>query len=272
MENLRRLLENGVDAHGNISEPLYEEMLLKINKIADNPDCYGRISKVVRRDLETIGNVYSFWIEHPELRKHYLTHNLPSKKVKKKAWRGVKAVNKGWEYLTNKGDNLVEILDKKIIAAVNGLVSGGNEESGRYRQGRVHFLDSENFKPIEAERVLGEVDKVIRNIKQIAEGNPLEAAIYAHLGIAMTQPFCGGNKRTARLVQDKILFDAGLPPAVISAGEAKFYFDLLGKTAPNYQAGNLEGQRQFYDYVASKVNNGLDEILGDLNPKYIISK
>ena len=73
-----------------------------------------------------------------------------------------------------------------------------------------------------------------------------------------------GNKRSARLVQDRILFDVGMPPAMITAGEGKFYHDLLVRTLPSYYDGNREGQRQFYDYCASKVNNGLDDILGDL--------
>ena len=86
----------------------------------------------------------------------------------------------------------------------------------------------------------------------------------AHIGIVGIQPFMDGNKRTARLIQNRILHSVDLPPAVIPAGEGKFYFDLLRRVLPFYQDGDMIGQKQFYDYCASKVNNSLDEILGDL--------
>ena len=73
-----------------------------------------------------------------------------------------------------------------------------------------------------------------------------------------------GNKRCAQLVQDRILHDLDLPPANIPAGEGVFYRKLLGKTLPDYRDENPEGQKVFYDYCASKVNSGLDEMLGDL--------
>ena len=40
MDRLKRIVEKGADVHGNVSKPLYEEMLLKMKKIGDNPQCY----------------------------------------------------------------------------------------------------------------------------------------------------------------------------------------------------------------------------------------
>jgi hypothetical protein len=82
--------------------------------------------------------------------------------------------------------------------------------------------------------------------------------------LSLAQPFDHANKRTARLIQNRLLDNADLPPAVISAGEGRYYLNLLMDSAIPYSEGNMEGQRNFYNYVASKVNSGLDEILEDL--------
>ena len=119
------------------------------------------------------------------------------------------------------------------------------------------------YTPSSWERVPEKIDKLFSEIKEMYSVNPLESAILSHLGIASIQPFSDANKRCARLIQDRILNDENLPPAVIPAGEGKFYFDLLKRTLPTL-GEDKNGQKQFYDYCASKINNGLDKILGDL--------
>ena len=39
---------------------------------------------------------------------------------------------------------------------------------------------------------------------------------------------------------------------------------LLSKAAPGFRDGETESQEPFYNYIASKVNNGLDYVLNDL--------
>jgi Fic family protein len=94
---------------------------------------------------------------------------------------------------------------------------------------------------------------------------PIEAAIYTHLHLAGIQPFIDGNKRTARLLQDRILFSYELPPAVIPAGEREVYIDLLEQALVGVRNNAVKPQRPFYDYIGGKVNSVLDEILGDLH-------
>lgn len=252
--------------NGTISPSLFDEIALKLKKISENPQCYDARMRLVKEDLRSMGDVYSFWIENPELRKAYLTEKRQEATLKKQARKGIEAMHNAWYFLNQKGQfgKFIEILDEDILKGVNGLVNGEDKESGRFRWRDV-TLNFKGFTPVGWEKVPNEVKKTLEYVKRIGERNPLEAAIYCHLALALTQPFDEGNKRTSRLVQDMILHDAGLPPAIIPAGEAKFYLDLLERSAWPFRNENREGQRQFFDYNASKVNNALDTILNDLD-------
>ena len=252
--------------NGAISPSLYEEILLKVKKIGNNPEFYDQRGTLVKEGLRSLGDIYSYWIENPELRKSHLLQDCSPGTVKKKAMKGIRHINNAWYFLSQTGQfgNFVELLNKNVLKGTNGLINGGIKESGEYRQRNV-TLNFRGFTPVGWEKVPGEIENVLASTKSLYRaGNRLESAIYSHLALALTQPFNDGNKRTSRLIQDRILYDAGLPSAIIPAGEAKFYLSLLEKSAWPFRDGNKEGQRQFYDYMASKVNNGLDEILNDL--------
>jgi len=249
-----------------ISPALREEIRLKIDKIGNNPQAYGRRRDLVKQSLRHIGDIYSFWIENPDLRAALIGANLQEGTVKKRARKGIRAVHDAWYFISQKGKpgNFINIFDYDIFRGINGLVNGGSKEEGRFRKSDV-TLNIPGFTPTSPERIPSTVAQIIVDTRKKYAENPLEGAIYAHLAFALTQPFSEGNKRTARLVQDKLLDDAGLPPAIISAGEGKFYLDLIKRTASAYRDEDLAEQRQFYDYMASKVNNGLDDILDDLD-------
>ena len=255
-----------------ISENIREEINLKLDKVKRHPEYYDEKVSLVKQSLRSLGDVYSFWIEHPELRKDLLLENKKKETIIKLARKGIQSVHNAWYYLTenHKHGDFVDDLNHDVLKHVNGLVNGGGKDDGNYRsnEGRMVAdnvtLNIPGFTPIDADKIQGEINHIIAQVRGKYGKDKLESAIYAHLALAMTQPFRDGNKRTARLIQDRILHDAELPPAVVTAGEGKFYLDLIKRTAPAYQEGDEAGQRQFYDYCASKVNNGLDEILGDI--------
>ncbi len=248
-----------------INKNLREEIKLKLNKIAGNPAYYSQRAGLVNDGLRHIGDIYSFWIENPDMR-YVLLGNKEEKTIKKLAIKGIQSVHNGWYFLSQKGKhgNFVDSLDEDILKGTNGLISGGSSKDGKFRKKDVS-LNIYGFTPIGWQKIPDEVRRVLGRIRDKYFNDKLESAIYAHLALALTQPFMDGNKRTARLIQDRILFDSNMPPAIISAGEGKFYFELLKKTAVAYRNEDEDGQRQFYDYMASKVNNGLDEILNDLD-------
>jgi hypothetical protein len=169
-------------------------------------------------------------------------------------------MHNGWNYLANPhlSDGLFYKIGKDdfdVLKVLNALVMGASSKDKlNFRDYRV-TLNCEGYIPPEPDEIPKKMDDAYLRIMSDYLEDPLEAAI---------QPFGDGNKRTFRLIEDKLLDESNLPPAIIPAGEAKYYLNLLCKTLPAYAKKDVEGQREFYDYCASKVNNGLDSILGDL--------
>jgi len=253
----------------SIDSRLKREIKEKLNRINSHPECYEKRRKIVNKDLRTIGDIYSFWIENPELRRRLYLDHISPETLKKLARKGVQNMHNGWNYLTN--PNLTQDLicklgeeDFEVIKSLNALVLGvPSKKNYGFRTDRV-TLNCDNYMPAEPGEIRGRMQEACSRIKEEYSEDVLEAAISWHLEGAAIQPFSEGNKKTFRLIQDKLLDEHGLPPAIIPAGEAKYYLNLLCKTFPAYERKDIEGQREFYDYCASKVNNGLDEILSDL--------
>jgi len=251
-----------------ITQNIAQEIKDKLEKLSQQKGYDKARHRAVTEDLRTIGDVYSFWIENPDLRKSLLRGRNSKQTIRKQAARGIRAIKNGWYYLNDvcKRD-CVGSLDISLLEKLNGLIEprkGGRVRlSTLFRSGDV-TLNILGYTPPSPERIAEKLKALIGQVREMYTQEPLEAAIMAHLGIACIQPFPEGNKRCARLVQDKILWDAGMPPAVIQAGEGTYYFGLLSQTAPAYRDEKTEGMREFFDYCASKVNNGLDTMLNDL--------
>jgi len=254
-----------------IDPEIREDIRLKMGKIRDNPKFYDSRRKAVNNSLIALGDVYSFWIEHPELRRQYLTYNLSEETIKKKAKRGIRAIIDGWYFLLNKGRerDFVDTFDLYDLEKLNSIVYRQGprvddvKPGRRFRKGHV-TLNAEGYNPPNPDEIVPELKQLFRELRRTYHDDPLETAIHAHLGIAAIQPFDDGNKRCARLVQNRILFEDELPPSIIPAGEGRDYLILLCRTLKAYGNKDIDGQRDFYNFNASKVNSALDEILDDL--------
>ncbi len=253
---------------------LRKDIGLKMREIRDHPDIYEARKKVVDDSLYQLGDIYSFWIEHPELRRAYFTHKKQAKTMKKESREGIRCITDGWYFLLDKGRerNFVDLFTAYDLERLNSIVYRYKqrvdkpEPGEQFRKTRV-TLNAKGYMPPKVKDVPKVVSGALKRIKKTFYEDSLEAGIQAHLELGAIQPFIDGNKRCARLVQNRILLDGGLPPSVIPAGEGRFYLDLFTKTLPAYAARDVDGQREFYDYCASKVNNALDDILDDLQVK-----
>ena len=252
-----------------IDSIIKRDIELKMKKLVERPEFYNERKKLVNDDLRSIGDIYSFWIENPDLRRALLQAQRKEESLRKEAIKGIQAVHNGWYYLSKIGEygDFLSDFSPQILKKLNSLVEykGSFGVPGEFRTKDV-TLNVKGYTPPGWEKVPNAISNLLIRLKQ-GKDNPLETSILAHLGIAATQPFAEGNKRCARLIQDRILLDAGMPPSMIPAGEGTFYFNLLSKTLPSYRDGNEIGQKEFYDYCASKVNNGLDLIIDDLDIK-----
>jgi len=245
-----------------IAQILSREIETKRMKIQNNPDYYLRRSNRVKRNLRAICDVYSFWLENPALRGKILTLNggVTPRQLRTKARKSIKQIHNAWNYLTNVswGSDFVADLTPEVILHVGKLVDPQNLG---YRRDRVYLNLA--YTPPNPLKVPDLVEQFCRDLKA-SDYDSVESAAVAHLHLAGIQPFNDGNKRTARLIQDRILSDVGLPPAIIPAGEREVYIDLLEQGLIGMRDKNLRLQRPFFDYIGGKVNVALDEILNDL--------
>ncbi len=250
-----------------IDEKLRHEIKLKHDLLSYDHDSFDQRFLLVRDSLRSIGDIYSFWIENPELReKLVLAHKNPET-IRKMAEKGIRHIKNAWYYLANIGSDLDFYLrlTPKVLKYTNAQINGNKGKDGRYRKVDV-TLNFRDYTPPSPGAISGRVDAALQVVNDNYKTDPLLSAINIHLALSLIQPFEDGNKRTARLVQDRLLLDEGYPPAIIPASEGKFYLSLIEEAAPGFRDGNPETSKNFCNYLASKVNEGLDQILNDLNP------
>jgi len=251
----------------NIDKKLVEDIENKKKKIVEDLENeFPERKRIITEGLHSIGDSQSYWIENPDLRQQLLLSG--NKHGNKEARQGIACIHNAWHYLlTQVHPNVKEGLSRNILCKTNKLVRGSElaskKEKVDYRDKNV-TLNFPDYNPPKPSKVPELIEDVFSEMQSGNMGD-LETAFYTHLNIAGIQPFRDGNKRVSRLVQDAILYQAGYPPAVIYAGEAPFYLNLLREALVAQKNGELEGQRNFYNFLGSKVNSALDEILGDLD-------
>lgn len=249
-----------------MAQRLTDEIEEKRNKIQNEPQYFLRRSQLMGNHLRRLCDIYSFWLEHPELRNRILREHRATNgiELKRSVIEGIQGVAMAWEYLKSHstGKNFVQQISPSLIIKVGSFV---NPRVYGFRTERVSLL-LDNYTPPNPVKVPELIDKFCDDIKR-SDLSSVEAAATTHLRVAGIQPFLDGNKRTARLLQDRILFDYGLPPAVIPAGERDIYHDLLEQGLVGLRDGVLKSQGPFYDYIGGKVNTALDQIINDLNPR-----
>jgi Fic family protein len=250
-----------------VSPKLLDEIDRKLELIGDDPSYYLRRSNKTEKTLRDLSDIHSFWLENPKLRSRILrTQGIKdSRQLRKIAREGVKRISSAWSYLNEAdvGNDYSQYINPLNIIRVGRLVDPGVNRDG-FRVDRVSLgLTYVPPNPLKVPELIG---KFCDDLKG-SEYHPVEAAVVTHLSIAGIQPFADGNKRVARLFQDRILHGYGLPPAFIPSGEREVYIDLLEQALLNREAHQIRYQRPFFDYVAGKVNVALDEILGDLKHK-----
>lgn len=96
---------------------------------------------------------------------------------------------------------------------------------------------------------------------QTANEQPVQIAADAHFKLVTIHPFVDGNGRTARLLMNFILMQAGFPPAIIKKEERSRYLNSLetGQTK-----GNLDA---YYELIYDAINRSLDIYLETIRPQ-----
>ncbi len=244
-----------------VDRKLLDEIDMKYGLLESNPDFYLKLNSRAIANLDKYSKVYSWWIEHPDIRKGVLDEELNAQQKGELisiARQGIERLKDAWKYLRRIDDPLNHL----CLVHLSKLVTPEENFQVAYREGRVSL--GLQFTPPNPLRVKERLEEAFAELR--AEYmHPVEKAVKAHLYLAGIQPFNNGNKRIARLIQDKILHNSGLPPAVIHPGERKTYIDFLENGLVGWRDSKPILQKGFFDYVAGKVNMALDEMIGDLN-------
>ena len=96
---------------------------------------------------------------------------------------------------------------------------------------------------------------------QSTKDHPVQVATDAHYKLVTIHPFVDGNGRTARLLMNFILIQAGFPPAIIKKEERNRYLTALetGQTKGNVDA--------YYELIYDAVDRSLDIYLESAKPQ-----
>lgn len=98
---------------------------------------------------------------------------------------------------------------------------------------------------------------------QSTNDHPVHVAAEAHYRLVTIHPFVDGNGRTARLLMNFILIQAGFPPAIIKKEERSRYLNALetGQTKGNVDA--------YYELIYDAIDRSLDIYLESAKPQEI---
>jgi Fic family protein len=132
------------------------------------------------------------------------------------------------------------------------LESIDDENAGRYRRVGVRITGSLTTPP-EPVIVPELMEKFINQVHDPkAYDHPAQFVAAMHHRLVVIHPFIDGNGRTARLLMNLLLMQAGYPPAIIRPEDRRAYIDAI-------EAGERTGRLDsFYDFIARAIERSLD--------------
>lgn len=131
--------------------------------------------------------------------------------------------------------------------------------AGRYRAVAVRIAGSRAIMPNPV-KVPHLMDEFMAWLAK-ARGNELVIAADAHFRLVSIHPFVDGNGRTARLLMNFLVIQAGFPPAIIRKEDRKRYIDSI-------EAGQLgKSLDDYYQLVFESIDRSLDIYLDAIGQK-----
>ncbi|MBI3418889.1 MAG: Fic family protein, partial [Proteobacteria bacterium] len=153
-------------------------------------------------------------------------------------------------------------IDEKTILDIHRFVLKGidDENAGHYRRVPVRIAGSNAIMP-NAAKVPALMEQFAVWLKSKPKLHPAELAAETHYRLVTIHPFSDGNGRTARLLMNLILMQAGYPPAIIRMQDRAAYIRSL-------EAAQTGGFIDDYEELIGKaVERSLDLHLKALHQK-----
>jgi hypothetical protein len=197
----------------------------------------------------------SLFIEYPELK------GIPQGRMDRDARKLLKRLQTAWKYCVQNIDcngdpnqRDLEIVQAIIRPEGKLGIRKGDDECG------IDLHDA--IQPPPTLLVQQYINEMFDNLVLLrSEAHPIETASFLHLHTLYIHPFEDGNGRTARMLQNYMLHCNGYVPTVIEAQERDLYFKLLDSAKDGIIVENIRTQQPFYEFIASKVHEGLEKVL-----------
>lgn len=144
---------------------------------------------------------------------------------------------------------LSDILDiHKLV-----LYKIADSEAGRLRNSPVRIAGSTTIlpNPVKVPELMEELVSWL----QTTSGDSVQIAADVHYRLVTIHPFSDGNGRTARLLMNLILIQAGFPPAIIKKEERNRYLTVLES------AQTTGNSKAYYELIYDAVERSLDVYL-----------
>lgn len=131
---------------------------------------------------------------------------------------------------------------------------------GRYRNLAVRLGGSETILPNPL-KVPELMEEFVKWLQSDNPDHPVKIAIDTHYKLVSIHPFVDGNGRTARLLLNLLLMQAGFPPAIIRKEDRTVYIDSLEKGQTKNDLA------EYYTVLLEAVDHSLDIYLEAVDPE-----
>ncbi len=185
----------------------------------------------------------------------------------------LEAINhaKAYDFIVEKAKNKVKV-DEAVILQIHKIILSGIDEmnAGFYRSVRVHISGSQTIlpNPIKVPDLMKEFAEWLSYKQEDA----IYQAIEAHYRLVSIHPFIDGNGRTARLLMNLLLLEAGYSPIIIRPIDRKRYLSAL----ENRQANDNE--EIYSNFMLNALNRSLKTVIDlldttkeDINPNKLMT-
>jgi len=167
-----------------------------------------------------------------------------------------------FDYIQTLVDKKSQNLTAKDILDIHSIILNKIDDTnkGKYRNVAVRLKGSETILPNPL-KVPELMEEFIKWLESDNPDNPVKIAIDAHFKLVSIHPFVDGNGRTARLLMNLLLMQAGFPSGIIRKEDRNAYINSLEK-------GQTKNDlTDYYEVMIEAVDRSLDIYLEAIQPE-----
>ncbi len=135
-----------------------------------------------------------------------------------------------------------------------------DQNAGHYRTVPVRIAGSDTIFP-NPSKVPILMERYFKWLKSDNSDHPIKIAVNAHFKLVVIHSFVDGNGRTARLIMNLLLMQAGYPSAIIRKEDRQIYIKAVEK------GEKTDDLTDFYRICYQAIDRSLDSYLDALKPK-----